>query len=130
MNPLNIEDVFPPLTVPDNSLSLFILLVILCLVIALTLFYVYKKRVQKNKKDESDYLKILLRSNFYNVKQSAYLFTYYGRKLAKTKEQKKELECIISQLFSYKYQQKSLNIPQKLQEDIRRFLDELRDFYA
>ncbi|WP_169302250.1 hypothetical protein [Sulfurimonas autotrophica] len=86
--------------------------------------------MQKNKKDEAYYLNILLHSNFYNVKQSAYLFTYYGRRLAKTKEQKKELESIISQLYIYKYQQKSLNIPEKLQKEIRKFLDELRDFYA
>jgi hypothetical protein len=130
MNALHVEDIFPPVSVPDNSLNILVLSAIVCVVMIITLYYFYKKRVQKNKKDEIHYLHILLHSNFYNVKQSAYLFTYYGRKLAKTKEQKKELECIISQLYSYKYQQKSLNIPQKLQEDIRRFLDALRDFYA
>ncbi|ADN09011.1 conserved hypothetical protein [Sulfurimonas autotrophica DSM 16294] len=130
MKQLNINDIFPLETVPDNSLSLFLLSLVLCVVIVLILYFFYKKRVQKNKKDEAYYLNILLHSNFYNVKQSAYLFTYYGRRLAKTKEQKKELESIISQLYIYKYQQKSLNIPEKLQKEIRKFLDELRDFYA
>lgn len=130
MKQLNIEDIFPPVTVPDNSLRLFISFIVLFVVLVFTFYYFYKKRVQKKKKDETYYLNILLHSNFYNVKQSAYMFTYYGRKLAKTKGQKKELERIISQLTIYKYQQKLLNIPEKLQKEIRGFLDELRDFYA
>lgn len=130
MNLLNIEDVFPLQTVPDNSFELFILFMLLCLIIVVTLYYFYKKRMKKSKADEAYYLNRLLHSNYYNVKQSAYLFTYYGRRVVKTKEQKEELERIISELYLYKYQQKSLNIPQKLQDDIRRFLDELRDFYA
>ncbi len=130
MNELNIEDVFPPLKVSDNSFEFFLLFVVLCLVVVLMLYFFYKKRVQKNKKDEAHYLNRLLHSNYYNVKQSAYLFTYYGRKLVKTKEQKEELERIISELYLYKYQQKTLNIPQKLQDDIGRFLGTLRDFYA
>ncbi len=130
MNQLNIDDIFPPLTVEDNSFSIFILSIIVCVAVLFTFYYFYKKRVQKNKKDEAYYLNILLHSNFYNVKQSAYLFTYYGRRLVKTKEQKYELERIVSQLYIYKYQQKSLNIPEKLQKEIRKFLDELRDYYA
>jgi len=125
-----LDDIFPPVTVEDNSFSILILSIILCVAVLLTFYYFYKRKVLKNKKDEAYYLNILLHSNFYNVKQSAYLFTYYGRRLAKTKEQKKELESIVSQLYIYKYQQKSLNIPEKLQKEIRKFLDELRDFYA
>lgn len=130
MNALDIDDIFAPVTVPDNSLRLFIFFIFLFIGVVFTLFYFYKKRVQKNRKDEAYYLNILLHANFYNVKQSAYLFTYYGRKLAKTKEQKEELERIISQLFVYKYQKKFLQIPQELQKEIKFFLDELRDFYA
>ena len=125
-----LDDIFPPVTVEDNSFSILILSIIFCVAVLLTFYYFYKRKVLKNKKDEAYYLNILLHSNFYNVKQSAYLFTYYGRRLAKTKEQKKELESIVSQLYIYKYQQKSLNIPEKLQKEIRKFLDELRDFYA
>ncbi|MEN4045323.1 MULTISPECIES: hypothetical protein [Sulfurimonas] len=128
MNEIN--DIFAPVTVPDNSLYLLVFFILLFFILFFALFYFYKKRVQKNKTDETCYLKILLHSNFYNVKQSAYLFTYYGRKLAKTQEQKKELEHIISQLFLYKYQQKSLQIPQKLSHEIENFLDTLREFYA
>jgi len=130
MNALDIDDIFAPVTVPDNSFELFLFFIFLFFWVVLTLFYFYKKRVQKNRKDEAYYLNILLHANFYNVKQSAYLFTYYGRRLAKTKEQKEELERIISQLFAYKYQKKSLQIPQELQKEIKKFLNELRDFYA
>ncbi len=130
MNQLEINDIFAPIPVPDNSLNLLVFFILFFLILLFALFYFYKKRVQKNRKDETYYLNILLHANFYNVKQSAYLFTYYGRKLAKTKEQKEELERIISQLFVYKYQKKSLQIPQELQKEIKIFLDELRDFYA
>jgi len=130
MNSLNIEDVFPPEVVPDNSLSLFIFLTLFCLSVIYIFYFLYWKKRKKKKKDDAYHLDILLSSKFYNVKQSAYLFTYYGRRLVKTKEQKKELEGIISKLHVYKYQQKSLNIPQELQKDIKIFLEELRDFYA
>ncbi|WP_457748618.1 hypothetical protein [Sulfurimonas sp.] len=130
MNQLLLDDVFHPVKVPDNSFVFFTLSTIVCVIVVLTVYYLYKKRVKKNKKDDAYYLHILLNRNFYNVKQSAYLFSYYGRKLAKTKEQKKSVEKIISQLFIYKYRQKSLCIPQALQKEMKNFVDALRDFYA
>ena len=128
MNEILIEDICVPVAVPDNSLTIFIICVILLIGLLFFIYYFYKKRVKK--KEEERYLDILLKSDFYNVKQSAYLFTYYARKLAKTQEQKKRVEQIISQLFLYKYQKKSLQIPQSLQEEIQNFLNLLRDFYA
>lgn len=130
MNKIPIEDIFAPIVVPDNSFSLLILCMSLFVALLFVLYFFYRKRVKKTKKDEAYYLNILLHCNFYNVKQSAYLFTYYGRKLAKTKAQKKSVEEIISQLFIQKYQQKSLNISKSLQKEIERFLEQLREYYA
>lgn len=45
MNEIN--DIFAPVTVPDNSLYLLVFFILLFFILFFALFYFYKKRVQK-----------------------------------------------------------------------------------
>jgi len=130
MRQLMINDIYPPVEVPDNSIYILIAFMVFIFLLTAIVYFLYKKMRRKNKKDEDHYLKILFTCDLDNAKRSAYLFTYYGRFLAQTKEQKKDLEHIITQLFAHKYQKKAPEISKALRDEIVVFLDKLRGYYA
>lgn len=123
MKNLVINDIFPLIDVPDNSAYIFFTLLCIGILSAyLGIYSLYKKfRVHKINK-EKIYITILKNCDFKNAKQSVYQISYYGHLLAKTVEEKKTIEAIVTQLSSYKYRKDVPEISDEIQEQFQRFL--------
>lgn len=123
MKNLVINDVFPLVDVPDNSAYIFFtLLCIGILSVGLGIYTLYKKfRVYKIRR-EKKYIQILKNCDFKNAKQSVYQINYYGYLLAKTVEEKKALEALVTQLSSYKYKKDVPEISDEIKGQFQRFL--------
>ncbi|MDF1880718.1 hypothetical protein JHD50_05265 [Sulfurimonas sp. MAG313] len=123
MNTLIINDVFPLVQIPDNSLVIFLsFLVVGTALICVGGYLVYNKLLHKKMTQTKKYLKILRNCDFENTKQSAYQISYYGRLLSANEKEKNVIEEIISELSSYKYQKKPLPISNELKEKLQNFI--------
>ena len=124
MKNLVINDVFPLVDVPDNSAYIFFTLLFAgILSVGLGSYYLYKKfRVHKISR-EKKYIKILKNCDFKNAKQSTYQISYYGHLLAKTVEEKKAIEEIVTQLSSHKYKKDVPEISDEIKEQFQLFLN-------
>jgi len=118
-----INDIFPPVEIPDNSFFSFIILVSIGLILLSFGFYrFYKKRAVKQLTAEEKQLNILKACDLENVRQSAYQISYYGKLLASTSEEKRLLDKIILELTPYKYQQDLSHLPDSIKEQLQLFI--------
>ncbi len=119
---LPLEPIFAPVPVPDNSLYLFLAMILLLFLALIWLYFHFFHHAKKSKKSS---LEILRTQPFQSARESAYILAYYANKLSLDAREKKELEEILTLLAPYKYQKKSVQTPQQVQEKIQRFLEKV-----
>ena len=123
MKTLQINDIFPLETIPDNSIYLFVSLVLTGgVLLALSLYFFYKRYHSPQIDAEKKQLIILKNCNFDNTKQSAYQVSYYGRRLASRQEEKEAIETLITKLHTYKYKKEPSVIPQEIKDELQSFI--------
>ena len=123
MKALIINDIFPPVEIPDNSYSNFVIIISIGLAfLSIGLYRLYKKRAVKELSTEEKQLNILKNCDLENVRQSAYQISYYGKLLASSSEEKKILDNIILELTPYKYQQELSHLPDSIKEQLQLFI--------
>jgi hypothetical protein len=110
------NDIQPLLEVTDYSIYYFYSLIIISVIILIFLLYllflVVKKLRDPQIKERQKHINILKELNFIeSPKESAYLITLYGRKVANSERSKKILEELNSKLMPYKYIKEEKKIP-------------------
>ena len=122
---LKLHDIKDIVEIPDNSIFIFIALVILVLTL-LILLTVFLIRFIKNKKPNArkEYFKILDELTFENSKKDDYTITKYVRLLATTSREKKLANELIEDLEKYKYKKEvSEEINTNIKAKLSTFLD-------
>jgi len=122
------NDIQPLFEITDYSIYYFSGLVIILTVIFVFLLYllflVIKKIKDPEKKQKARYIAIIKDLDWgSSPKESAYLVTLYGRKLANTERSKKLLEEINEKLVSYKYIKHTKRVPIEIRNYVQLFLD-------
>lgn len=125
MNELKINDIKTLETIPDISLYIFILLIVLALItIAIGVFLLIK--FLKNKKDDKHiYYEKLRNIDFSNSKDCAYKITKYGRLLISNDREIKLYEELINDLEKYKYKKNVKEIDSNTKRRFDTFMDSL-----
>jgi len=124
MNQILQHDIFPLLEVSDNSLLVFISLIIVSTVlIALSMSWLFKKYSFNRDKTVKKYLNILKRCDFSQARASAFCISYYGRFLAQNTQEKALVEELIKELEIYKYKKNVPEISLELKERVLTFID-------
>ncbi len=125
------NDIFPLVDVPDNSVYLFFTLLFIALLsLGVGLYSLYKKfRVEKISR-EKKYIEIVKNCDFKTTKQSLYQISYYGHLLAKTVEEKQAIEAIVTELSSYKYKKEVPEISDEIKEKLVSFLHRVEKRHA
>lgn len=121
-----INDIFPPVVIPDNSLYFFLLLlfctVVLC---SFLVYFIYRKFYNANAIQKRHYITILQECNFKNAKQDAYKIEYYAKKLASTTEEKRDFMQLKHLLQKYKYTDTNESLPTEIKEKLQIFLQHI-----
>lgn len=120
---IEINDIKPPVDVPDYSLYLFIALLFFALVIVIAFFYWIYKLFKKNNTIEKQYLEELKNMDFDDTKDAAYLITKYIRVLAKDERQKKISTELINLLHEYKYKKDVKPLSAKVKAKLEIFIE-------
>ena len=100
-----LRDIKPLLEIPDNSYYIYLAIVGVFAILGLSIIYFVVKKFFLNRKEnqEQRYLRQLKRIDWSDVKSSAYLVTFLGRKLAKDERSKEIYSQILPLLEKYKY---------------------------
>ncbi len=125
MNELKgLRDIKGIVQVPDMSFYIFIALVIIGVLIALSLVIYLLGIIKKRKKSKRKlYIQKLKSVDTKNSKKAAYLITKYARKLAKTKEEKGILEQLLKELERYKYVKNAPPFDEESKKYLKLFLE-------
>ena len=124
-------DIFPPLEVHDNSLWIFILLVIAGVsVISIAWILLFKRYHSSRDKNFKKYLKTLKNCDLTQARISAYRLSYYGRLLAQTEEEKDLLKSLVAELEFYKYKKNAPELSSELKEQFFIFLSKIESKYV
>lgn len=115
---MELHDIFPIVEIVEYSFY-YLLSAVLSTLIFLYLFY---KFISKKRKNKAYYLRILIRYPKDNAKYTAYLFSYYGKYLAKEHTRRVALHDITNVLDTFKYTHDYHNVPPEIQEKIYLFL--------
>ncbi len=125
MNELKgLRDIKGIVQVPDMSFYIFIALVIIGVLIALSLVIYLLGIIKKRKKSKRKlYIQKLKSIDTKNSKKAAYLITKYARKLAKTKEEKGILDQLLKELERYKYVKNAPPFDEESKKYLKLFLE-------
>jgi len=125
MNELKgLRDIKGIVQVPDMSFYIFIALVIIGVLIALSLVIYLLGIIKKRKKTKRKlYIQKLKSVDTKNSKKAAYLITKYARKLAKTKEEKGILDQLLKELERYKYVKNAPPFDEESKKYLKLFLE-------
>ena len=118
-----LHDIFPAVTIVEYSLYTFILL---CIAILLGVWYLWRLYLKNKKRTRSYYISLLSQSKEDDVKQIAYKFAYYGKRVARTSMQKEELLKLLALLEPFKYQENPPPLDTHMQKQLANFLEALR----
>ncbi|MGB7401942.1 MAG: hypothetical protein WA916_05145 [Arcobacter sp.] len=103
MNELKINDIKDLVSIPDISLYLLILIIVLGTVIIGFVGYLIYRFFKNKKNPRKKYYEIIKNLDLNDTKNSAYQITLYARKLAKDEREIKISEELIALLEEYKY---------------------------
>lgn len=120
---IEINDIKPPVDVPDYSLYIFILLILFATIAVIAFFYWIYKLFKKNNSMEKQYFEELKNLDFKDTKHCAYLITKYARVLAKGEREKKLCAELIYLLDDYKYKKKVKPISDEVKVKLEVFLE-------
>jgi len=125
MNELKgLRDIKDIVNVPDMSFYIFLALIIVGALIALSLVIYLLGVIKKRKKSKRKlYIQKLKSVDIKDSKKAAYLITKYARKLAKTKEEKGILEQLLKELERYKYVKNAPPFDEESKKYLRLFLE-------
>ena len=112
--------------IPDNSLFIFLALVLLGFIFLLILIFFITKLIKNRKKNPRKiYFKILKNVNFSDSKKSAYTITKYSRLIVSNEREKKLAIELIESLEKYKYKKEVENIDNEVKGKFSVFMDSL-----
>lgn len=112
--------------IPDNSLFIFLALVLLGFIFLLILIFFITKLIKNRKKNPRKiYFKILKNVNFSDSKKSAYTITKYSRLIVSNEREKKLAIELIESLEKYKYKKEVENIDNEVKAKFSIFMDSL-----
>lgn len=112
--------------IPDNSLFIFLALVLLGFIFLLILIFFITKLIKNRKKNPRKiYFKILKNVDFSNSKKSAYTITKYSRLIVSNEREKKLAIELIESLEKYKYKKEVENIDNEVKAKFSIFMDSL-----
>ncbi len=120
---VELHDIFPTVAIVEYSLYYFIF----PLFIVITIFSTLLIYLRKRKKHLHKYLHILALCDMTESKRTAQQFSYYAKRLTKTQDQVTLYLEIQSKLSTYKYDKTPKTLPLVLQEDIKAFIQKIRD---
>ncbi|MGB5919476.1 hypothetical protein [Arcobacter sp.] len=103
MNELKINDIKDLVSIPDISLYLLILIIVLGTVIIGFVGYLIYRFFKNKKNPRKKYYEIIKNLDLNDTKNTAYQITLYARKLAKDEREIKISEELIALLEEYKY---------------------------
>jgi len=126
MNDIKINDIKPLVDIVDYSFYLYYGLILfgimsLCVVI----YFIYKYMTNKEKNIRKYYFEILDNLDFNQSKQSAYIITKYGEKLAVTQREKQLLHELVNKLKPYKYKKEVAYFNDDVKNSFKLFMDSL-----
>ena len=129
MNELKLRDIKPIVDISDNSLYMFIALIVaILLIIGAFSYFLYKKRAiaqRRYKKSETFRAKEALKSiDFNKTKDAVYNFSKYAQFLANS-EQKKSLEPILQSLEKYKFKKETEALSKSDISAMKKFIKEV-----
>lgn len=126
MNEIKLHDIKDLSEIPDISIYLFfILLVVGVAFLSLILFLIYKYFFNKKKNERKKYYKILEELDLTKSKQSAYTISKYARLLVSNTREEKLCEELIEILESYKYKKDVSEISDDVKIVFGRFMDNI-----
>ena len=112
--------------IPDNSLFIFLALVLLGFIFLLILIFFITKLIKNRKKNPRKiYFKILKNVNFSDSKKSDYTITKYSRLIVSNEREKKLAIELIESLEKYKYKKEVENIDNEVKAKFSIFMDSL-----
>ena len=120
---MTLNDIFPAVAIVEYSFYTFILL---CIVILLGVWYLWRLYLKNKKRTRSYYISLLSQSKEDDVKQIAYKFAYYGKRVVCTSTQKEELLKLLALLEPFKYQENPPPLDVHIQKQLAHFLEVLR----
>lgn len=125
----DLKDIKPPLEVPDYSLYLLLVLVIVGLVILGTLLWFIFKFFRSRKKinRRKELVKILLNLDYSDSKQCAYTVTQYGYELIRDENSENTFHQLLPKLDPYKYKKEVPPMDEETKQYIRHFIGLVRD---
>lgn len=124
---LKIHDIKSLEQIPDYSIYIYYLLIVVAIFASLVLVYFVYKFFTKDKNSiEKQYYKILKNIDFDNSKQAAYDICKYGKLLAKTQREKTLINDIYHDLEEYKYKKTvDKKISKKIKIKFETFMESL-----
>jgi len=120
---MTLHDIFPSIEIVEYSLYYFIFFSLLFILGLWYLRVVYKKY---RKRTRSYYIALLEKSIEGNAKHTAHKFSYYGKRVVRTTEQKEKLLELLEVLEPFKYQQGFPSLDAKIKKEVTDFLQMLR----
>jgi len=114
---MELHDIFPAIKVTHYTLY-----VILGMFVLFVFFFVHYAVRKKKKKNRSYYIHILKKYHQEDAKHTAYLFSYYGKKIVKDETQKALLSTINQSLYEFKFIQEQQTVPKNIRHQIEHFL--------
>ncbi len=119
---MQLNDIFPAI----NTTAYFVKLgSIVCIIILILLYALWRWTKRKKKKTRPYYLNILNHCDFNDSKRTAHQLGYYGKFVVRTVQEKEMLQHLISTLTPYKYHKETLPLPIEIQKEIQTFLAQL-----
>ena len=119
-----LRDIKGIVQIPDMSFYIFLALVVIGVLIALSLVIYLLGIIKKRKKSKRKlYIQKLKSIDTKNSKKAAYLITKYARKLAKTKEEKGILDQLLKELERYKYVKNAPPFDEESKKYLKLFLE-------
>ena len=121
---IKIHDIKSLVDIPDFSIYIFILLIVISSLLVLSLIFLIYKMLKNRKKDtRKKYYKLLKNLDLKDSKKSAYLITKYARVLAVSQREKKLLEELTEELDKYKYKKDVDDFDENIKIVLSRFMD-------
>jgi len=120
---MTLHDIFPSVEIVEYSLYYFILLSLLLMVGLWYLGVFYRKH---KKRTRGYYITLLEKSIEGNAKHTTHKFTYYGKRVVRTEEQKEKLLQLLEMLEPFKYQQGLPSLDAETKRELTDFLQRLR----
>ena len=120
---MTLHDIFPSVEIVEYSLYYFILLSLLLMA---GLWYLGVYYLRQKKRSRGYYITLLEKSIEDNAKHTAHKFTYYGKRVVRTTEQKEKLLQLLEILEPFKYQQGLPSLDVETKRELTDFLQTLR----